>query len=134
MPNNKVLLLSKYGLETKIYNKGNEFCSWETCTLHAWLNSTFLNEAFDTMEKFSILPTTVDNRVCQVYNGRIIDRNENTQDKIFLLSCAEAKKYLCVDRRFRNIVSRTAPTEYAIKTGVRPDSQYKTVDGEAPVR
>ena len=57
------------------------------------------------------------------------------QDKIFLLSYAEANRYLGVQHwgieggAAQNIKSRVAPTEYAIKTGGWTFDGYTTADG-----
>ena len=90
----KVLLLSKYGLEAKRYNKKKTDVTWETCTLRAWLNDDFLNKAFDAEEQSAILITEVDNSDAQGYSGWITSGGNNTKDKIFLLSCAEISLYL----------------------------------------
>ena len=89
----KALLLSKYGLEAKPYNTEYTDVTGETCTLRAWLNSDFLNKAFSAEEQSAILTTTVDNSSSQGYNDLILIDGNNTQDKIFLLSYAEANKY-----------------------------------------
>ena len=125
----KVLLLSKYGLEAKRYNKKKTDVTWETCTLRAWLNDDFLNKAFDAEEQSAILTTEVDNSDAQGYSGWITSGGNNTQDKIFLLSCMEANRYLGVafgDRS--NTLSRVAPTEYAIENGAWFEDKYQTAD------
>ncbi len=55
----------------------------------------------------------------------------NTQDKIFLLSYAEANRFLGVTFEDRNnTLSRVAPTDYAIKTGAWTSDSYQTADGK----
>ena len=130
----KALLLSKYGLEAKPYNTEYTDVTWETCTLRAWLNSDFLNKAFSAEEQSAILTTTVDNSSSQGYNDlNSIDGN-NTQDKIFLLSYAEANRYLSVkywkEDDGNNTKSRVAPTDYAIETGADSIDNYQTADGK----
>ena len=130
----KALLLSKYGLEAKPYNTEYTDVTWETCTLRAWLNSDFLNKAFSAEEQSAILTTTVDNSSSQGYNDlNSIDGN-NTQDKIFLLSYAEANRYLSVkywkEDDGNNTKSRVAPTDYAIETGAYSTDNYQTADGK----
>ena len=44
----KVLLLSRYALENKLYHNTKEAVCWATCDLRAWLNSEFLNAAFSS--------------------------------------------------------------------------------------
>ena len=130
----KVLLLSRYGLEVKPYNtehtKHTEV-TWETCTLRAWLNSDFLNKAFSAEEQSAILTTEVDNSGAQGYSKWSTSGGNNTQDKIFLLSYAEANRYLGVTFEDRNnTLSRVAPTDYAIKTGAWTSDSYQTADGK----
>ena len=56
----------------------------------------------------------------------------NTQDKVFLLSYAEANKYFGVTYdNNNNIEARVAPTAYAIKMGAETSSSNKTADGAA---
>ena len=86
---NKALLISRYALDAKRYNNSNTE-KWETCTLRTWLNGTFYNKAFSSAEQAAILTTSVDNSSNQGYWGR---SGGNTQDKVFLLSYAEANKY-----------------------------------------
>lgn len=129
----KVLLLSKYGLEAKRYNKKKTDVTWETCTLRAWLNDDFLNKAFDAEEQSAILTTEVDNSDAQGYSGWITSGGNNTKDNIFLLSCAEISLYL--DAKYmenddgNNTASRIAPTEYAIENGAWFDDKFQTADG-----
>lgn len=47
---NKILVVSKMGLDAKPYNDENKKVTWENCTLRTWLNEDFLNEAFDEKE------------------------------------------------------------------------------------
>ena len=86
----KLLLISKYALDCQLYNKEKKNVTWETCTLRTWLNGTFLNTAFSAAEKKQIMTTTVqnpDNSTNKTKGGNA------TQDKVFLLSIDEAKKY-----------------------------------------
>ena len=130
----KALLLSKYGLEAKPYNTEYTDVTWETCTLRAWLNSDFLNKAFSAEEQSAILTTTVDNSSSQGYNDLISIDGNNTQDKIFLLSYAEANRYLSVkywkEDDGNNTKSRVAHTDYAIETGADSTDNYQTADGK----
>ena len=115
---NKVLLISRYGLDYKPYNTSYAEVTWETCTLRTWLNGAFLNKAFSTAEQTAILTTTVDNSEAQCYKSWSTKGGNNTQDKVFLLSYAEANKYFDVESwengwAENNIKSRIAPTAYA---------------------
>ena len=125
---NKALLISRYALDAKRYNNSNTE-KWETCTLRTWLNGTFYNKAFSSAEQAAILTTSVDNSSNQGYWGR---SGGNTQDKVFLLSYAEANKYFGITRfNSSNTKSRVAPTPYAIAQGAYTNSSDKTADGTA---
>lgn len=85
----KALLISKYALDCQRYNTSGTDVTWETCTLRRWLNGSFINSAFSAEEQKQILHTTV-----------TVDRSpyrtnpgNNTKDRVFLLSIAEAQKY-----------------------------------------
>lgn len=78
------LLISKYVLEMRAYNKENVACTWETCTLRQWLNTDFYNNAFDKNEKESIVQRLVNDD---------IDFSYKTTDNVFLLSIDEVQKY-----------------------------------------
>ena len=126
----KALLISRYGLDAQPYNKDNTIVTWETCTLRTWLNSTFYNKAFSSAEQAAILTTNVDNSENQCYSGWNASGGNNTQDKVFLLSYAEANKYFDVTHdNSSNTKSRVAPTAYAIAQGAWKDSSYETADG-----
>ena len=60
-------------------------------TIRKWLNETFYNTAFSELQKQIILTTTVDNSVASTGDRSNSYVCENTEDKIFLLSYAEAK-------------------------------------------
>ena len=115
--NNRALLISRYGLDCQRYNTGYTDVTWETCSLRTWLNGTFLNKAFSKAEQGVILTTNVDNSKSQGYYST--NGGKNTQDKVFLLSYAEAWKY------FKNEEARKCkPTDYAVK-----QNAYKASNG-----
>lgn len=125
---NKVLLLSWYGMDAMPYNTKMTDVTWEKCTLRTWMNGTFYNKAFTATEKKAIETTTVSNAKEQgswgIYGGN------DTEDKVFLLSYAEANKYLGVKGgNINNTKAQVHPTEYAITQGATAFSDYKTADG-----
>lgn len=126
----KALLISRYGLDAQPYNTDYTSVTWETCTLRKWLNGTFYNKAFSSAEQAAILTTDVDNSKNQCYSGWNTSGGNNTQDKVFLLSYAEANKYFGVTYdNSSNTKSRVAPTAYAIAQGEWTSSSNKTADG-----
>ena len=81
---NRMLVTSKYALDSKQYNEENEDVSWKTCTLRKWLNQTFINSAFDEKEKKSIALTKLKSDLNPKYD---------TEDKVFLLDLEEIERY-----------------------------------------
>ena len=122
----RVLLISRYGLDVKPYNALNTDITWENSTLRAWLNSVFLDNAFSADERTAILVTDVDNSIDQGY-GKYkysTDVGGNTLDSVFLLSWAEANRYFGVRHSdvwgFENTKACMEPTAYAVKKGTYP--------------
>ncbi len=90
----KALVISKYALDVQPYHKTLDTITWEKCTLRSWLNNDFYNSAFTSSEKNKIRTTTV---VAEDNSEYGTEAGNNTQDKIFLLSCNEAKRYFASD-------------------------------------
>lgn len=114
---NRVLLLSRCGLDTKPYNTSVTSVTWETCTLRRWLNSEFLNKAFSETEQSAILISSVDNSFNQGYEKWSTDGENSTQDQIFLLSYSEANRYLGIKIDGAYTKARVVLTAYAIACG-----------------
>ena len=68
------LVISKYGIDAKIYNDSSENIKWKTSSLRKWLNKDFIDAAFSENEKDLILET------------KNSENPDETEDKIFLLS------------------------------------------------
>lgn len=136
----RALLVSRYALDKVVYNASRDDATWETCTLRAWLNKYFFNRAFDSAEQAVILTTTVDNSESQCYNEWNTNGGNNTQDKIFLLSYAEANKYFDVNTYYEawwqnldeisNMKPRVARTAYASAKCEMFFIQGYTTDGD----
>ena len=108
----RLLLISRYGLDCLSYCSRKETVAWETSYIRAWLNNQFKNTAFTPEEQASILVTDVDNSKSQGYIHYDGDGGNDTQDQLFLLSYAEAWKY------FYQSSDRTCqPTKVAVKRG-----------------
>ena len=107
---NQILLLSKYVLDAKPYNKEWEDVTWETSDIRQWLNNEFYTTAFNKAEKAKIQTSLIKNEDNSKYgtNG-----GNDTEDKVFLLSEKETETL------FSNKEERIAKaTEYATKSGV----------------
>ncbi len=87
---NRVLVISKYGLDCKPYNETYKEVTWETCSLRTWLNDDFLNTAFSDKEKKVIPTVTVENKKNPNYGTA---GGNNTNDKVFCLSLEEMESY-----------------------------------------
>ena len=107
---NQVLLLSKYVLDTKPYNKESKAVTWETSDIRKWLNNEFYTTAFNKAEKGRIQTTLIKNE--DNFETKTSGGND-TKDKVFLLSQKEAETL------FSNKKERIAKaTGYTQKTGV----------------
>ena len=107
---NQVLLLSKYVLDAKPYNKEWEDVIWETSDIRQWLNNEFYTTAFNKAEKAKIQTSLIKNEDNSKYGT---SGGNDTEDKVFLLSEKEAETL------FSDEEERIAKaTEYAEKSGV----------------
>ena len=107
---NQVLLLSKYVLDTKPYNKELEKVTWETSDIRQWLNNEFYTTAFNKAEKVKIQTSLIKNEDNSEHGT---SGGNDTEDKVFLLSEKEAETL------FSNNDERIAKaTGYAEKSGV----------------
>ena len=125
---NKSLLISCYGLDEKPYHYEMNAVTWEQCSLRAWLNKEFFQQAFSTAEQSAIQMTLVDNTTSQGNSSWGTSGGNNTQDKIFLLSYAEATHYFWIrtDGSSENMNARVSPTAYAIMNGAEANDRNKT--------
>lgn len=82
--NDRMLVISKYGLDRKPFNSKWRPVSWTGCTLYEWLNGYFFNNAFSDVEK------------------------SRCTKPVFLLSKEEASLYFDSD-----VARRCTPTAYA---------------------
>lgn len=96
---NRLLVISRYALDCKSYNTEFTDVTWETCSLRTWLNKDFLNAAFSRVEQVIIPTVTVSADQNPSYST---DPGKATQDKVFLLSITEAKKYFKTDSERRS--------------------------------
>lgn len=120
----RLLLISKYGLETIPFDESGHVSIWEDSTLRAWLNEAFLNTAFTAEEQDCILLSDVDNGEKQNSSPYKMSVGSATYDKVFLLSAAEVNALFPVKKKSRC----SAPTPYAASKGAyrssRSSSRY----------
>lgn len=105
----RLLVISQYGLECKEYHDKYWNTTWEECSLREWLNSTFLSVAFTEEEQEMIPTVSVKAENNEEYNT---NAGNDTEDKIFLLCISEAEKYFSSD-----VDRKCEPTSYAEAKG-----------------
>ncbi len=113
---NEAFLVSRYGLDCKLYNEEDTDITWEDCDLRKWLNHDFLNGAFTEEEQQRIKLSEVANDDNPKYGT---SGGNNTQDRVFCLSLAEVKRYFKNDRE-----RRCRPTVLAKVHGACSDDGY----------
>ena len=74
----RMLLLSRYALDSERYHYRKESVNWDTCSVRGWLNDTFLYDAFTQLERSWILSSDT----------------SKYADYVFLLSDEEVELYL----------------------------------------
>lgn len=105
----KMLVVSKYILDSKKYNEGKGDTTWESCSLREWLNINFMDIAFNDAEKGYIgelLVRAENNKTDNVSGGN------NTLDYVFILSKGQIEQYFPTAEE-----RKCAPTEYALSQG-----------------
>ncbi len=109
-----MFVLSRYVLDNKQYNTDTCAITWEKCSSRKWLNGSFYETAFSSAEKAKIQTTKVVNEA-NPYTGT--SGGNSTNDKVFLLSYNEVKKFfgdstLSEQGYSVNANSATSPTAY----------------------
>ena len=97
--NGRALIITDKLLDCVKYNETRSKVTWEVCTLRKWLNNEFFSRAFSFGQQGKILSTTNHNK------GNTATGTEggnDTQDKVFVLSVEEAKKFLSSSNNFTN--------------------------------
>ena len=101
----KILVISKYALDTLPYNTKSTNITWEKSSLRSWLNEDFFNEAFNEVETKFLLTTDVSAEQNPDYKTKA---GNSTDDIVFLLSISEANEYFESDKD-----RQCLPTDYA---------------------
>ena len=94
--NNKVFVISRYGLDAKRFDDDSN--DWESSEIRQWLNGDFYNKVFTEKEKKYISPSNLS--------------DVGTSDNVFLLSKEEAETYFANDEE-----RKCKATDYAVKNG-----------------
>ena len=107
---NKLLIISKYAIESQKYSSFSSGYTWENCSLRKWLNKSFFDNAFTPDEKEYILTSTISADENPEYSS---DAGNDTEDKVFLLSTTEVKKY------FESGNAQCSGTAYCYSRGIK---------------
>lgn len=118
---NKMLLVSEYGLDTKIFN--SKLSTWNDSSIREWLNGDFCNDS---------LPYGLRKKIVKTTNITELNNEQPTSDYVFLLSMTEVETYFVTDE------SRICYlTDYAVSQGAfKYDDSYachwftRTISGE----
>lgn len=113
----RALVISKYGLEEMRNNSSDKAVTWEKSAVRDWLNYHFFDDAFTEEEQEYIAKTTVkaDSNPDYYYT----EQGYDTEDRVFLLSIQEAKRY------FSSASDRRAPvTQYVLSEDAGVTSGY----------
>lgn len=111
---NRLLLITERSIDQKPYNleERNTYSwmfsysgNWAVSTLRKWLNHDFFKNAFSSDEQKRILMTRNQNKDSEKY-GTL--GGDDTDDRIFILSIEEAKKYFASDEDRKAKVTKYA--------------------------
>lgn len=108
-----ILLLSKYTLDFQNYHDTGGDIVWQDATVRTWLNEKFLQQAFSPAEQEAILIQEVSNAANQGHAEWETLAGEDTKDKVFLLSIAEANQYFADNNARKNRGTETARAQGA---------------------
>lgn len=121
-----LFLISKYGLDCRVYASHSGSDVWKSCSLRNWLNESFLNDAFTESERAIIGGMNVSADESPESNT---DLGDVAVDKVSLLSASEAYGYFSSAQ-----ARKCVPTTYAKAQGAQTDSPSLTSSGEASCR
>ncbi len=109
----KILILSTKVIDAKKFHDKYEDITWENSYIRGFLNGEFYEKAFSDEEKKRIITSHVKAEKNLLYP---IEPGNDTEDKIFLLSVSEVRKYL-----ESNDLVLAEPTPYALAYNVEND-------------
>lgn len=123
----KALVICDMIVDAQLYDETKDN-NYVESTIRKWLNETFINTAFNELQKGAISVTEVDNSTKEAadYSGNHPFLSDNTNDKIFLLSKSDVKNtsygYTWVKNETTNDTRTKKVTEYAKSQGVYADA------------
>ena len=136
----KSLVISRYVLDCVPFNKGFAESDWANSSVRKFLNNDFYKSAFSAEEQSSILASTVpgvdpdayrEEKIAEIKAERAATEDPSddalpipeieipgTEDRVFLLSDFEVKKYLPDDPDLWGDEPYSKATPYAVSQGV----------------
>lgn len=116
---NKVFLVSSYCIEKIPYHNELVDITWDKSSLRDWLNTKFIELAFNDYEKSLLTKTYLSNNKNPTYIAP--ETGKSTFDKVFILSYYEAKHYLKTDDL---INVKATETVKALRAHVNSETGY----------
>ena len=111
--NQKALLIAEREICEKAYHECPVPVTWIDCSLREWLNGKYFKQSFTKDEQEAIITSRLENRP---YTESETNATNITEDKLFLLSCDEIKKY-------KNVLLEETDNEWWLRTP-EMDSAY----------
>ena len=119
-----LLLMSVYLLDAVPYYDYEEDTytsfTWEGCMLRQWMNDDFYNSAFTESEKKYIQTSYLENADNLWYGT---EGGNDTEDKVFALSLAEAEQYFGITKDWGNYWYSATPELSAAKVTAYAEAQ-----------
>lgn len=106
---NKALMISESLLDCVKYSENLAWVTWENCTIRRWLNSVFMNMAFNADEQTKLSRVKIHNSNNLMYGT---EGGGTTVDYVFCFSIEEAEKYFG-----GNDAEVAKPTAFAMRNG-----------------
>lgn len=118
----KLFILSDETVNSIQYHTSDTLVTWETCHMRSWLNSTFMNKAFDSAESTLFADTNI-STPDTVEQGSV--GGNDTVDKLFLLTYED-----CVntDYGFSDIYASDYVSPYCVPSRMYGVSDYSRKD------
>ena len=112
----RVLLLSRYCLETRPFHSQPGVMQWDGCELRQWMNTEMLNALFTPEEQERVLLTHLE---ALPHPRFTTDPGGDTDDRLFLLSIQEVAKYFTTKsaRQARATKAARAHGAYSSQSG-----------------
>lgn len=114
----QALLLSRYALDCQPYHGGKKAVAWEDSSLRAWLNGSFLADAFTDAEREAVMTSTQRNDRSKGNVEWTTSGGGDTRDRVFLLSYNEVGVYLSSNEARKTVGTKQERSREAKFMGV----------------